>query len=71
MSEGWVLLLITDLIGKNSAIDLNDHFNPLVGGSYTHAEDSIIIRTPPTREYKKGRRLQWWWLEKLGEKHKR
>lgn len=28
MSEGWVPLLITDLIGKNGAIDPNGHFNP-------------------------------------------
>ena len=56
----------TDLICKNSAIDLNDHFKPKIGGSHTRVVDSVIMMTPPTRKYKRGRRLWCWGLEKLG-----
>ena len=46
MLEGWVPLLITYLIGKNNAIDLNDHFKPRIGGSHTRVVDSVIMMTP-------------------------
>ena len=59
------------MIDKNSALDPDSHLNPWTSESHTCMENSVIMRFPPTREYRKGRRLWGEELKKLGVRNTR